>query len=625
MGDFQTEVRGFTTWDYVVFSSLFVVSSLIGVYHAFAGRGGSSQEFLTGGRQMTAVPVALSLTASFMSAVTVIGAPAEVYRYGAMFTLFCISYTLVIVACSEIYIPVFYRSGITSTYEYLELRFNRVVRLIGTGVYIVQTILYTGIVIYAPSLALNQVTGFTLWGSVAATGVVCTFYCTLGGLKAVVWSDVFQMVVMVGGFLMVIIQGSLVSGGLDGVWRVAEEGGRMHIWDFSPDPLRRHTFWTFLVGGTCTWLGIYGVNQSTVQRCISCRTEKHAKGALYLNLIGLWIVALCAALCGLLMYSRYATCDPWSAGFVNAPDQLMPYYVLDILGDYPGLPGVFVSCAFSGTLSTVASSINGLAAVTYEDIVNPTFGPFPGKRGALLTKGLSVLYGSACTAMAVAASYMGQVLQAALSIHGMGGGPVLGLFTLGILFPCANVKGAIAGTVAGVVMSFWIGLGALLYPPTDEQSRALPLSTQNCSRPNITTAPWDGSSTTWASTSTLAAVTAEAEYRPDLADSLYAVSYLYISTVGAITAVLVGLVVSLATGPTKGASLSPGLVRPVCDLCCFWSDKMRRLLRCGVRHGEDEPQEPEDIQVEVPEEKKQPLDTNGLDSNSASPIRQTKL
>lgn len=112
------EVKNFSAWDYVVFAALFVISSGIGVFFAIKERKkATSREFLVGGRQMSFGPVALSLTASFMSAVTVLGAPSEVYRFGASFVLFFIAYTFVIVFTSELFLPVFYRSGITSTYE----------------------------------------------------------------------------------------------------------------------------------------------------------------------------------------------------------------------------------------------------------------------------------------------------------------------------------------------------------------------------------------------------------------------------------------------------------------------------------------------------------------------------
>uniref|UniRef100_A0A8D0NTG6 Sodium-coupled monocarboxylate transporter 2 n=1 Tax=Sus scrofa TaxID=9823 RepID=A0A8D0NTG6_PIG len=383
------EVKNFAVWDYVVFAALFIVSSGIGVFFAIKERKkATSREFLVGGRQMSFGPVALSLTASFMSAVTVLGTPSEVYRFGASFSLFFIPYAIVIIFTSELFLPVFYRSGITSTYEYLQLRFNKPVRYAATVIYILQTILYTGVVVYAPALALNQVTGFDLWGSVFATGIVCTFYCTLGGLKAVVWTDAFQMVVMIVGFLTVLIQGSARAGGLSNVLEHSANGSRLKLFDFDVDPLRRHTFWTISVGGTFTWLGIYGVNQSTIQRCISCKTEKHAKLALYFNLLGLWIILLCAVFSGLIMYSYFKDCDPWTSGTISAPDQLMPYFVLEIFPTMPGLPGLFVACAFSGTLSTVAASINALATVTFEDFVKIWFPHLSDKLSTWISKGL---------------------------------------------------------------------------------------------------------------------------------------------------------------------------------------------------------------------------------------------
>lgn len=108
----------FVVWDYVVFAAMLLISAAIGIYYAFVGGGQqTSKDFLMGGRSMTAVPVALSLTASFMSAVTVLGTPSEVYRFGAIFSIFAITYFLVVAISAEVFLPVFYKLGITSTYE----------------------------------------------------------------------------------------------------------------------------------------------------------------------------------------------------------------------------------------------------------------------------------------------------------------------------------------------------------------------------------------------------------------------------------------------------------------------------------------------------------------------------
>ncbi|XP_039721923.1 sodium-coupled monocarboxylate transporter 2 isoform X1 [Pteropus medius] len=569
------EVKNFVVWDYVVFAALFIISSGIGVFFAIKERKKmTSTEFLVGGRQMSFGPVALSLTASFMSAVTVLGAPSEVYRFGASFLIFMIPYACVIILTSELFLPVFYRSGITSTYEYLQLRFNKPVRYAATVIYIVQTILYTGVVVYAPALALNQVTGFDLWGSVFATGIICTFYCTLGGLKAVVWTDAFQMVVMIVGFLTVLIRGSAQTGGFHNVLEHSLNGSRLDMFDFDVDPLRRHTIWTIVIGGTFTWLGIYGVNQSTIQRCISCKTEKHAKLALYFNLLGLWIILVCAVFSGLIMYTYFKDCDPWTSGIISAPDQLMPYFVMEIFATMPGLPGLFVACAFSGTLSTVAASINALATVTFEDFIKSFFPHLSGKLSTWISKGLCILFGVMCTSMAVAASLMGSVVQSALSIHGMCGGPMLGLFFLGIVFPFVNWQGALGGLLTGITLSFWVAVGAFIYPAPNSKTWPLPLSTEQCIPSNVTKS-----------------VPPVLSSRPALADIWYSLSYLYYSAVGCLGCIAAGVIISFITGHQKGKDIQPLLIRPVCNLFCFWSKKYKTLCWCGVQHDNETEQE----------------------------------
>ncbi|XP_062932126.1 sodium-coupled monocarboxylate transporter 1 [Cynocephalus volans] len=541
-------IGAFVAWDYVVFAGMLLVSAAIGIYYAFAGGGQrTSKDFLMGGRRMSAVPVSLSLTASFMSAVTILGSPSEVYRFGAMYIIFAIAYFFVVLVSAEVFLPVFYKLGITSTYEYLELRFNKCVRLCGTVLFICQTILYTGIVIYAPALALNQVTGFDLWGVVAATGVVCTFYCTLGGLKAVVWTDVFQAGIMLAGYASVIIRAAVIQGGITTIFNDAYNGGRLNIWNFNPNPLQRHTFWTIIIGGTFTWTTIYGVNQSQVQRYISCKSRFQAKLSLYINLLGLWAILICSVICGLALYSRYQDCDPWTAKKVSAPDQLMPYLVLDILQDYPGLPGLFVACVYSGTLSTVSSSINALAAVTVEDLIRPHFRSLSERNLSWISQGMSVLYGALCIGMAAVASLMGALLQAALSIFGMVGGPLLGLFSLGILVPFANSIGALVGLVAGFVFSLWVGIGAQLYPPLPERTLPLNLETYGC---NSTYNGTNLMTTTEMPFSTSAFQIHNVKRTP-LMDNWYSLSYLYFSTLGTLGTLFVGMLVSVSTGGRK--------------------------------------------------------------------------
>uniref|UniRef100_A0AAX7UIY4 Solute carrier family 5 member 8 n=1 Tax=Astatotilapia calliptera TaxID=8154 RepID=A0AAX7UIY4_ASTCA len=516
-------VTSFALADYVVFALMLVVSAAVGIYYAWVDRSRRNPgNFLTGGRKLTALPVSLSLTASFMSAITVLSFPAEVYQYGANIGFYGLSYLMAMLITSEVFLPIFYKLEITSTFEYLELRFNRATRLLGTLLFIVQTILYSGIVIYVPALALNQVTGMNLWGVVISTGVVCTFYCTL---VLVFFS--LQLGVMIAGFLSVIIASVILQGGVINIFSDSQHGGRINFWDFDTNPLRRHTFWTVAIGGTFLWTSIYGTNQSQVQRYISCKSIAHARLSLFINLLGLWLILLCAVFAGMCLYSIYKSCDPWTSGLLSALDQLMPYLVMDVLGDYPGLPGLFVAAAFSGSLSTVSSSINALAAVTVEDLIKP-YASMSERQLAWISKGTSLLYGVLCIGMAGLASLLGPIFQAVISIFGVIGGPLLGLFTLGILCPFATSKGALSGVVLGLAVSLWVAIGAQIYPPPPEMSRPLSLTTEGC---NFTM------------TDNFTSGFTTPIIRPALAD-WYSVSYLYFSPIGTIITISVGLIVS---------------------------------------------------------------------------------
>ncbi|XP_040886232.1 sodium-coupled monocarboxylate transporter 1-like [Toxotes jaculatrix] len=538
----------FVVSDYVVFAVVLVVSAAVGVYYAWVGRRQeNSRDFLTGARKMTALPVSMSLTASFMSSTTLLANPAEVYRYGAILAYVWLAYALTMVVTSEVYLPVFYRLSLTSTCEYLELRFSRAARLLGTALFMVQTILYTGIVIYGPALALNQVTGVNLWGGIISTGIVCTFYCTLGGLRAVVWTDVFQLGIMLAGYLSVIIKSVIFQGGFLTIISDSQQGGRLNFLEFDPNPLRRHTFWTLVTGGTFGWIAVYGISQSQVQRYVSCKSITQARVALYINLLGLCSFLACSVCAGMCLYSVYKNCDPWTAGSVSSPDQLMPYLVMDILTDSPGLPGLFFAAVYSGSLSTVSTSINALAAVTVENLIKP-YTNMSEKHLTWASKGTSCLYGVVCIAMAGLASLMGGMMQATVIISGVVGGPLLGLFTLGILCPFANSKGSLSGLLTGLVVALAICLGALISPPPPEMARPLPLTTEGCNFTTTDNFNWTSTalSTEPSTTTTDPGQTTDGIHL--LSEGWHSPSYLYFSLIGTVTTIIVGLIVSLCTG-----------------------------------------------------------------------------
>ncbi|XP_068436796.1 solute carrier family 5 member 6 isoform X2 [Clinocottus analis] len=381
--------KHFTAADYVIFALLLAASIGIGLYYALSGgRQRTTQEFLLADRSMSCLPVSLSLIASFQSAVAIIGIPAEIYTNGTQYWFIGCAYFLGLLIPAHVFIPVLYKLRLSSAYQYLELRFSRAVRICGTLAFIFQTVIYMGVCVYTPAFALNAVTGFELWGTVLVTGLVCTLYTTMGGLKAVIWTDVFQTVVMFAGQLAVIVVGVQQTGGVSEVWRKVREGNRISALDLNPDPTERHTFWTLGVGGVFLMLSLYGVNQAQVQRYLSARTEKEAVRSCYMAFPSLQLSLALGCVMGLVMFALYCGEDHSGKLATSSKDAMVIYFVMDMLQGLPGLPGLFVACLFSAALSTISSAFNSLATVTMEDLVKPHFPAMTEARATLLSKAL---------------------------------------------------------------------------------------------------------------------------------------------------------------------------------------------------------------------------------------------
>uniref|UniRef100_A0A671WHC7 Solute carrier family 5 member 6 n=1 Tax=Sparus aurata TaxID=8175 RepID=A0A671WHC7_SPAAU len=549
----------FTVVDFVIFGVLLAASLGIGLYHALSGgRQRTTQEFLMADRSMKCLPVSLSLIASFQSAVAIIGVPAEIYTHGTQYWFIGCAYILGLLIPAHVFIPILYRLRLSSAYQYLELRFSKPVRICGTLTFIFQMVIYMGVCVYTPAFALNAVTGFELWGTVLATGLVCTLYTTIGGLKAVIWTDVFQTLVMFAGQLAVIVVGVQKTGGVSEVWRKVWEGNRISALDLNPDPTERHTFWTLGVGGVFLMLSLYGVNQAQVQRYLSARTEKDANIYIFFCQT-FWHIGTLSDLYVIVHAKQTRRCFP----------QMVISFVMDMLQGLPGLPGLFIACLFSAALSTISSAFNSLATVTMEDLIKPHFPAMTEARATLLSKALAMSYGLLCLAMAYLTHLMGDsVLQVALKIFGMVGGPILGLFCLGIFFPWANSTGALAGLGAGLAVAFWVGIGSIVTRSSGTKS-LLPACGVVLLSDNTTTAIQTA----------LGNVTLS---RPSGLKRFYSLSYMWYSAFNCSTVILIGLIISFLTGPMKAEDVTPGTVYPLLGkLLCFLPERHKKKL-CGV-------------------------------------------
>ncbi|XP_060084537.1 sodium-coupled monocarboxylate transporter 1-like [Ylistrum balloti] len=574
--------RTFHPADYIIFAAMLIISAGIGVFHAFSGgRQSTNREFLMANRQMRSLPVALSVLASFFSASTLLGTPAEIYQYGTQYWMSVFGAMLAPLTGALLFGPMFFNLKIVSVFEYLELRFNsKSVRLFGATLFLVRATLGMGIVLYGPSTALSAVTNFPVWAIILMVGGVCTFYTTLGGMRAVIWTDVFQTLVMLVGMIAVFIQGSIQIGGLSEMWKIAYDGDRIEFFNFDTNPQVRHTFWSLVVGIYFVWLPPYTVDQQMVQRFSSAKSLKDAKFALLCNLPGMLILITLCSLVGVVLYANYATCDPLKNNDIENANQLLPYFVMEIFSDLPGLPGLFVACIFSGALSSVSSMLNSLAAVTWEDFLKLKLDKVDEAMATKITKALAVVFGCLGVGMAFVVEQMGgTVLQASLTFNGAIGAPLVGVFILGACFTRANWIGALAGGILGFIFPIWLGIGKYVRQP---QNFRLPTNTMNCSDENMTSTPYLNTTLSFMSTTSSAidlefatsngTITSSTELTG--LDKLYGVSYLWFSAIGILTVVVIGLVVSWVTGTAEENEVADNLQLH------FW----RRIYQAVIPH-----------------------------------------
>ncbi|XP_013186433.2 sodium-coupled monocarboxylate transporter 1 [Amyelois transitella] len=558
--------------DYSVLATMLIVSCAIGIFYGyFSEKQTTGDDFLLGGSSMGTLPMALSLAASFVTAIELLGNPAEMYMAGAQFWMICVAFVLVVPIASQLYLPVFMRLRLTSCYEYLEVRFCKWIRVYASALYMLQMILYTSVAVYAPALALSDVTGLNTYLAVTLVYAVCIFYASQGGMKAVIMTDAFQSAVLLGSLAAVLGLGAVQVGGLDLVWDHARRTDRLHFFDMNPDPTVRHSFWSVVIGGTIYWLSMFCANQASIQKYLSVERIGQVRVSLWVSAIGLTAVYSVNFVTGAVLAVHYADCDPIQAGLTKASDRLLPLYVVHQLGSARGVPGFFVAGIFAASLGTVASALNSLAAVACQDLLRGLLGiTLPENRGACVARWVCVGCGALSFGLVFAVERLGPVLQLALSFNGMAGGVSLGLFTLGMFFPWANAKGAIAGGVLGLLLVVAVGGGAQL---AQLPLPHLPASIAGCvegfnSSSHMTIYP--------------------TENRDEAVFWLFRISYLWYTGIGCAATLFAGLTVSIFTGITNPAHVPIDLISPpIVKMLNSLPNRVKKSLRIPTRLGSE--------------------------------------
>ncbi|XP_065372256.1 sodium-coupled monocarboxylate transporter 2-like [Calliphora vicina] len=475
----------FSTIDYIVFVLMLSISAGIGVYFGFFSKSkNTTDEYLMGSKQMKTIPIAISLIASQLSCTAIMSVPAENYAFGFTYVFTIVSIILVIPILNYVIVPVFYNNNISNCYEYLEMRFNKRTRQLATASFVLNACLMLPVYIFVPSLAFSQVTGINIHLINTVICSICIFYTMLGGIKAVVWTDVVQAGIMISSVVLVGVLGTLKVGGLSKVLEYAEEGGRLDF-NFSMDPRVRSTFWNLFSGGLLLWVGHIGLNQSCVQRIVSMPSLDHARKALTIVGVGILLMLGFNAFIGIVMFARYFGCDPILGGIVEKADKMMPFFVQDVMGHLQGMPGIFISCVFSAALSTMSAMLNSVAGVVYFDYIKP-FIKHTDARANGIIKMCVVAMGCYCIVGGFIVQRFTSILQTIITITGISTGAVVGVFLLGMFVPRVNSKVAFISIAFSVGAMLWIIINAQVrFKAGYIKYEALPTSLHRCESLNF--------------------------------------------------------------------------------------------------------------------------------------------
>ncbi|XP_076753748.1 sodium-coupled monocarboxylate transporter 1 [Xylocopa sonorina] len=546
----ETEERGYFHWaDWLVFGLMLAVSAAAGLWHYKRAQKSSTEDYLLGGKSMALFPVSASLVASFISGVTILGTPAEIYNFGTQYWITVISIFFCGLVVALVYAPVFVALGLNSVYEYLEIRFNRGVRTLISFIFVIDVVLYQAIVVYVPALALNQVSGFNVHLIGIVVCLICVFYTVLGGIRAVVWTDALQVAVMIVAVLTVSALGTYQIGTAE-IWRRAKEVNRIEFFNFDPSPYTRHTVWTVLIGSWLYSTAYIAVNQTMVQRYRSLKDLKTSKLSLGIFTICIMLFISLCCWTGLVLIAWWfpPKCDPRASGLITADDQLLPAYVMEIAKNLHGVPGLFIAGIFGAALSTLSVGFNSTSVVLLEDFVKGCFGlKLSDRCSFIFVKCVVVMLGSIALGLMFLVEKLGGVLVITGSLAAIAAGTSFGVFTLGILVPWANSKGAFMGAIVGFVIAGWASLGAnwsigagLLV------AKKLPVPLSHCPS-NISQS-----------------FLKQFDYpNEDDVFPLYRLSYHWFTGLGTIIVIIVGAFISWWTGPTNPSSIDKRLLSPI--------------------------------------------------------------
>ncbi len=435
MGDF-----GLLNWAILV---TYVLGNLV-LGFFLSKRVETAEDYYLGRRTTPWWAIGISVIATYIGALTFLGGPAWSYVDGFSVIFIHINYPIAIFIVITLFLPFFYNSGCASIFDYLERRFGLTSRTVMSFVFLFGNFAYSGIMLYTTALVLEYITGIDVIVAIMIVAVVAVTYTMLGGISAVIWTDVIQTgILFLGAIITLVLLIGELPNGLAGTLQALKETGKTNPFEYSMDPAKVGTIWTGIVAMSIYHVTVYGVNQMMVQRTLTAKSIGDAKKAyILMAYVAFFIFFLFFGL-GLLFYGYYD-----GKPFDN--ENLIVLEFVSVIG-FPGLMGIVTAAIVAASMSSLDSSLNSMATVTTLDFYEKFF-----KKGGspehylTATRWFTFAWAVAMVVPAILFTKSGgSVIEILSKIGSFFVGAKLAMFGLGFFSKHTNEKGILIGVAAG--------------------------------------------------------------------------------------------------------------------------------------------------------------------------------
>ncbi len=452
---------GFSALDYAVLALYLIGITVFGVLFRKSQK--TVKDYFVGAKNINWVVISLSIVATETSTLTLIGVPAIAYanyahpEQGGNYTYLqvVVGYIIARFVISFLFIPAYFKGDLMTAYKLLENRFGVSVKNFAASLFLIMRALAEGVRIYAASIVLTAVLGtslpdfpnLTLW-SIVIVGVLTLVYTFEGGIAAVIWTDLIQLIIYIGGSLVAAYMLlSLVPGGWNEIYSIGAAAGKFQFVSFDWSLNLPFTFWAGLLGGTFLTMASHGTDQLLVQRLLTCKDQRDSQKALILSGFVVFFQFALFLTIGVMLFAYYKF-FPLSST-LTSNDEIFPKFIVERLPH--GISGLVIAAIFAAAMSNLSGSLNSLASTTVLDFYKPLINPHASDESLLkLSRWLTAAWGVILIFIAILARGWGSVFTVGLTIASLVYGTMLGAFLLGVVTKRANSIGVVVGMLASI-------------------------------------------------------------------------------------------------------------------------------------------------------------------------------